>query len=770
MRKRSFCVLLFIAFGCAAADERPWTVRDSIEMSYFVAAKREAGVYSIINAQVVPSPDGRRFFVISKSGDLTADANVYQIKVYDVAAVREALARRASIAPPPMRTQTIRSRASTSTLEPGLYDVRWTEDSAALSYIAAEGNEHAQVRRWDLATDRVTYLTQAELGVESYRLQGDVLVFTARMRLHRKSESEIYEYPITWMRRSEWASAFGFYEKPLYATFVRLADGTVRQLGEPRGSSWAMNQTAFVSPDAKTAIVAKVFSKEEMPERWKRYRNPAIGTHGRDIRQFVAFDLASGEERPLLDAPTGNVLNNQSEPTALWYDNDRVILVNAMLPLGKSVAGSEVTAYVLDYDVSTGKYRIIGEMPAGKDARFPAVVTADWVAPGSQLLLREFHRDRPGTLYTRDKARWKVERVAPTEPESGGKFDGLNVAIRQGLNDPPSLVASNALHELTLSPPDPVLQGVRRLAAEWIEWKAAGDKSRWGVLVTPESPAPRGGYPLILQFVDVEREVFLPDGGSWRPGFAAQAMAARGFAVLSFDPNGGVTSATPEETRDVVAGADSAVALLRDRGLIDPTRVGVMGFSRMGYRALYLSTHPKEFVPAATIVQDSYNASYLQYLAIFALTDIATFEFDAMYEGGTPFWSNKQAWLADAPGFNMDRMHSPLLMTEHYAPFTGGLLGVMEAYAALTALRRPVDVAVYSRGDHVLQLPRQRKTAMEVAIDWMSFWIKGEECQDPEHLDRNQHWRKLRANWEKPTVSISAPRPESELAGRIHHP
>src|SRR5690606_26566512 len=97
----------------------------------------------------------------------------------------------------------------------------------------------------------------------------------------------------------------------------------------------------------------------------------------------------------------------------------------------------------------------------------------------------------------------------------------------------------------------------------------------------------------------------------------AQAMAARGFAVLSFDPNGGVTSATPEETRDVVAGADSAVAVLRDRGLIDPTRVGVMGFSRMGYRALYLSTHPKEFVPAATIVQDSYNASYLQYLAIF---------------------------------------------------------------------------------------------------------------------------------------------------------
>lgn len=754
------CLMSLVTTGhVTAASERAWTVQDSIEMTYFAAAERSGGVYSIINAQVVPSPDKRWFFVITKRGDLSDDSNVYQIKVYDVEAVRAALANRSKVELQPVRAQTVRSRASLSTLEPGLFDVRWTEDSSALTYIAALGNEHAQVMRWHLSTDRVTRLTQAEFGVENYKMQGDMLVFNARMRFRRTSEKDLYQYPITWMRQPQWAAAFDLYEKPLYALFIRSEDGAVRQLSEARSSSWAQHQSAFVSPDGKTAVLTKVMSQKQVPVQWRAYRNPATNAQYADVRQFAIVDLETGKQRALLDAPTGNLVRNQSEPQALWYDTSRVILVNAMLPLSRSDPEREVTAYVLDYDLRTGKYSVISEMPTGDDVRFPAAVKVRWTSPGREFLLIESWYDhRPATLYTRDGDRWHVRQVPAPEATSAAEFEGMKVEIRQALNEPPRLLASNGSHELQLSAPDPVLEGVRRLPAEWIEWTDGAGRLRSGILVKPVSERPAGGYPLILQFVDIEREVFLPDGGSWRPGFAAQAMASRGFAVLSFDPHqSGQGSLSPEETRNVVAGADSAVALLRERGLIDPSRVGVMGFSRMGFRALYVSTHPNEFVPAAAMVQDSFDASYFQYLSGFALIEKSeSDQYDAMYEGGKPFWSNKQAWLDDAPGFNLDRMQTPLLLTNHYAPFTGGLVGLMETYGALTALQRPVDVVVYPQGAHVLQLPRQRQAAMELAIDWMSFWIKDEECDDPAHAAQYDYWRTLRANWKGPSHESAA--------------
>ncbi len=749
----STCAFLMVGSHASAADKRAWSVRDSIETTYFVSAERSAGVYSIITAEVVPSPDERRFFVITKRGDLSDDSNVYRIEVYDVPVVRKALERRSKDVPQPVRTQTIRSRASMNTLEPGLFDIRWTDDSAALTYIEAAGDEHAQVRRWDLDADRVTKLTHAEFGVENYKFENDVLVFNARMRSRKKSESEIYEYPITWMRQPQWAAAMGFYEMPLYAMFARFRDGKILQLLEPRSSSFASHQTAFISPGAKTAVVAGVSSQSELPAHWSGYRNSATGVQFSDVRQFFIVDLATGERRAALDAPTGNLLRNQTEPQALWYDDSRVVLINTMLPLGgESDAQREVTSYLLDYDMSTGEYAVIGEMPAGRDARFPAVLKARWVKPGREFLLEEYgYRDRPATLYTRTGNRWSMRQVPAPERAPRTDFEGMRVEIRQGLNDPPRLVASNASHELQLSARDPVLEGVRRLPAEWIEWRDGSGNARSGILVQPTSERPIGGYPLILQFVDIERNQFLPDGGTWRPGFAAQAMAARGFAVLSFDPaQVGGRSVSPEETKDVLAGANSAVALLRDRGLIDPKRVGVMGFSRMGYRALYVATHPRQFVPAAAMVQDSFDASYGQYLSSSALMEkFESDQFDGMYAGGKLFWENKQAWLEDAPGFNLDRMQTPLLVTNHYAPFTGGLVGLLETYGALRALQRPVDVVVYPRGDHVLQLPRQREAAMELAIDWMSFWIKGEECDDPSHVEAHKHWHELRANWKQ---------------------
>jgi hypothetical protein len=45
---------------------------------------------------------------------------------------------------------------------------------------------------------------------------------------------------------------------------------------------------------------------------------------------------------------------------------------------------------------------------------------------------------------------------------------------------------------------------------------------------------------------------------------------------------------------------------------------------------------------------------------------------------------------------------------------------------------------------HVLIEPNQRYFSQQTAVDWFSFWLKGEEDLDPMKSLQYKRWRKLR--------------------------
>jgi len=100
--------------------------------------------------------------------------------------------------------------------------------------------------------------------------------------------------------------------------------------------------------------------------------------------------------------------------------------------------------------------------------------------------------------------------------------------------------------------------------------------------------------------------------GSFTSTFAARALAAQGIAVLQmgWNPN---NFGTPKEGPDQVAGFESVVKKLADEGVIDPARVGAIGFSRSVYHVLFAMTAAKSLF-AATSVTDGVTFGYFAYI------------------------------------------------------------------------------------------------------------------------------------------------------------
>jgi dipeptidyl aminopeptidase/acylaminoacyl peptidase len=105
-----------------------------------------------------------------------------------------------------------------------------------------------------------------------------------------------------------------------------------------------------------------------------------------------------------------------------------------------------------------------------------------------------------------------------------------------------------------------------------------------------------------------------------------------------------------------------------------------------------------------------------------------------------PFGEGLQQWLKRSPEFNMDKVTTPLLV----ARGSVGTLAEWEPYLALSRLNKPVDLIVLKEGTHPLTNSGQRMVSQGSTVDWMRFWLKGEEDPNPGKSEQFARWRELR--------------------------
>lgn len=457
-------------------------------------------------------------------------------------------------------------------------------------------------------------------------------------------------------------------------------------------------------------------------------------------------------------------------PNVLWSHNSKhAILINTALPLTKAANIRGDMSYVVDYSVTTNRWSLLEPLEAVFDSvTRPAqrVKRVGWLVEGEDLLVEhEALGGRPlnGTAYRLAGEKW-VSRVVPSNRTSKLRTtaplelqSGLNVFVRETANSLPIVVASNGKNEVPLLESDEAVEGLWRAPVQTVEWIEKDGRTVSGGLILPRDwEVEKRPIPLVIQASHYwDTGLFRPDGTA-STAYAAQGLAARGMAVLQVEftaVDRPEIAGTPAEGIAFVERIDAAVTALTAKGWIDPSRVGLIGFSRGGLMTYYAITHPGRTKLAAAISGDGGIATYAGYLlhGLMSPSGSARSQAEIRQMNGGSFWLNKAAWLEYEPSFNVDRVETPFLCALN-GPATDNTFH-FDLVTAFRENHKPLEMIFFPKGDHQLQRPHERAASMSATIDWMAFWLKGDA---PKESERAARWVNLRQMQDE---VLKAPRP-----------
>lgn len=656
---------------------------------------------------------------------------------------------------------------SSSTNGPGMGHVRWLADNATLAFVGERPGTTPQVLTVDIRTHTLTQLTHATTTVTNFAIAptGDPVVYSqgveaavdsaqvAAMRAHgfvvpaEFNVADVIDGNPVFMAQASNATRQPFLNVARAGTVLRLpppADAEKERGGKARCSLGSLT----VAPNGEMALVNCML---RVRPAWGAY-DPQFRRPWSWYNQYFILDLKGGWARPLSKALVGIY------SSAMWAPNSQsVVLTNALLPLDGLDSAMRVARathrMVAEVDVSTGRITAIAPRDSlwvvGWDARSGLVELVHGWAGVDAGAPHEFYR-KTSTSWTPVPTR-SVRR--PT------------LVIDQGMNVPPRLVVVDPATQAreVVYDPNPGLLSAHRFGREEVfHWTTRAGNHWMAGLYYPPDYAPGRRYPLVIQTHGFDSTTFAPNG-SFTTGEAAQPMANAGILVLQMPDGPTGTPAQRLVFQDVVAtsreapmiqdGVEGAIDALDRQGLIDRTKIGMQGFSRTCYYTLYFLTQSSYALAAATMT-DGWDSSYLQYL-LFGVgednSDRAEW-YEKMY-GGPPWGTTRATWLRSAPGFNLDRITTPLHLT---ALNPGSVLGSWEPYAGLLLQGKPAELLYIPDGDHILVKPWQRLTSQESAVAWYRFWLQGYESPDPTKAEQYARWRELRKRQQHQTGGDTA--------------
>jgi dipeptidyl aminopeptidase/acylaminoacyl peptidase len=261
------------------------------------------------------------------------------------------------------------------------------------------------------------------------------------------------------------------------------------------------------------------------------------------------------------------------------------------------------------------------------------------------------------------------------------------------------------------------LNGVQLAGIEEISFPARDGAAINGFLVKPPGYAAGRRYPTLLWLHG--GPVYQFDNAFW---LMWQILSAQDYAIVGVNPRGssgrGQAFATAifadwgnKDTADVLQAVDYAV----ERGVADPERLGVGGWSYGGILTNYVIASDSRFKAATS------GASASNILAGYG-TDMYIREYEA--ELGPP-WRNADAWLRlSYPFLHADRITTPTLFLCGERDFNVPLLNSEQMYQALRSLGVDTELVIYPGQFHGLSKPSYQRDRIERYIAWYGKYLK----------------------------------------------
>jgi dipeptidyl aminopeptidase/acylaminoacyl peptidase len=729
-----------------APVQRAATVEDSVRLRTFVEEN-----------PVAVSPDGKRVAYVLIEPNLKENHDETALYVRELPVVE------AADPPRDWGKAVLRSR--------GIRQMQWLAGGKQLLVLHHPGGDKGSVARVDLMSGSVTTVSPGELDVEEFSATPDGHRLALLVNVPDKEQADRFASPRGVLINEDdfllEIDARGTAKKKASRTAVVAAEVGGGELTIFDGKRSLALMRPAISPNGRYVTFHALGEALPYPSAWQK--DPAFRQWPE--RGFVVppNELLRAELPATIPitAPSAPRVNAASLGFAfdagcisdqfwsmplLWSDDSASYLVCGPSPVGDGSAVNEPLVgpyrphHLFAIDAKTGAVqRVMDDTPQellafDERARRIVLMTRN----GDLVTLRRADTDVGG---------WKEEQRTKL-PESG--LRNLSAApadtrrfvgIHQTTTEPPDLwlldITTGRRTPLTEINPELREQTLGRV--EKINWTGANASMNGGYLIYPVSYEAGTRYPCVILCKSWD-DTFIHGGNDGlRSNFAPQALANCGFVVLMLkDTAGPYAKGTwkdlPGGISEAFRGMDAFETARREldrRGLIDPARVGIMGFSRSSWIVDFTLTHSRE-TWAAAVSADSGIYNYGTYLGDKNLRSGMA----AMY-GGPPSGETFKAWLDYAPAFSAQRVRTPLLMQYH-----GKISMAAEFYSALITQGKPVELVLFPEGKHILELPLQRAGSMQGSVDWFRFWLQGYEKPNPQYPGQYARWRALRAQHE----------------------
>jgi dipeptidyl aminopeptidase/acylaminoacyl peptidase len=338
------------------------------------------------------------------------------------------------------------------------------------------------------------------------------------------------------------------------------------------------------------------------------------------------------------------------------------------------------------------------------------------------------------SLFRLDVTSGSISRLAPNETSVNSSFslsrDGSKVAFLSA-----NATSIAEVHAAAVSGAS--LVSLKKLSdsngqtREWstgtlevVVWKSQDGAPIEGVLHKPANFDGSRKYPLLVVIhggpTGVSRavpftsttypiDVWVPRGVLvLEPNYRGSAGYGEKFRALNVR-NLGIGDAW-----DVLSGVDSLIA----KGMVDPERVGAMGWSQGGYISAFLTTHD-----AARFKAISVGAGISDWMTYYVNTDIHPFT--RQYLKATP-WDDPEIYAKTSPITYIKQAKTPTLIQHGATDQRVPLPNAYELYQGLLDNKVPAKLIVYQGFGgigHGPTKPKSQRATMDHNLEWFDQYL-----------------------------------------------
>lgn len=761
--------LAMLALPYAVAQRHGFSVRDDIAMNRISDPHVDPHVPGREIAW--PSPDGSAVAVVVTCGLLASDTIESRVLLFNLHAVQTALTDTRQPMPQPTTLAVIHgvpTAIENDAYAPVIKDVRWSEDSRSLFFRGSDLHGDYQLYTVHRDGTGIRRLTPSGASVDKFDVVGHTLVYdAAEPATHRVTAGiaincDAYDITDTRMQTV-------LFPDEAAAQMNRVYHLATLELGGAHTAirltpHWQLAQIPYLSsyypfrasPDGRYLVDLE--PPDHVPSNWSGFApkgyeflrlinpdDPRLLQPDNVLRPlaYTLVDLHTGQRTSLLEAPNAWSLGYTTDASRVAWSHTgrRVLVTNTFLSPQRAATDASSPCAVASVEIASHQASCllpytpasnVQDVAFGEDDDEVAILFED---TQHEETIAHYSLKAGGSM-TRDRLKL-AEPINELRSYRQAQRSSVTVSVQQTLNDPPKLWATDRSgRHRCLWDPNPQLASMAFGEASPYSWKDATGREWSAILVKPVGYVQGKRYPAVLQMYQYVDGEFVTDG-LYPTAFAARELASEGFVVLQIRKQRDTIS--EEDPTIHIEGYRSAIDRLDHDGLIDRHRVGVVGFSWTCWYATEVVVREPSLFQAATIA-DGLDNGYMNY-KLFTVGDYDLQKQMTKIRGGAPFGAWLQHWVDTAPDFHVDRVTAAIRI-EAINP--SSILQEWELFSSLALLHKTVDLIYFPNGSHIHQLPEERLASQQGNVDWMRFWLEGEEDPDPDKKEQYKRWEHLR--------------------------